>query len=218
MCFTVQRALIYLICFHPPKPSVKKPFCFHISYKETEVKLACLMCLSSRSKSVVEIDHVTSAGAHSLSPQLSCWCIGDNSDGIIFYYYFLTLQDSYFRGLSCQFWILPYSSKVKSLEPLLCFQSCWLNSDVIWSCLLFLKLFKPTYGNNSKLKMTLVIPFFLSVIPFNSLWRMISYFTFGWPVCYCKNQTVCEKLAIFLKSWFFFFYYNGKMLFSEVWI
>lgn len=33
---------------------------------------------------------------------------------------------------------------------------------------------------------------------------MISYFTFGWPVCYCKNQTVCEKLAIFLKVDFFF--------------
>jgi len=97
MLYSIQRALMYLICFHPPKPSVKKPLCFHISYKETGVKLSCLMCLSSHSKSVVEIDHVTSAGAHSLSPQLSCWCIGDNSDVIIFYYYFLTLQDSYFR-------------------------------------------------------------------------------------------------------------------------
>lgn len=72
MLYSIQRALMYLICFHPPKPSVKKPLCFHISYKETGVKLSCLMCLSSHSKSVVEIDHVTSAGAHSLSPQLSC--------------------------------------------------------------------------------------------------------------------------------------------------
>lgn len=33
---------------------------------------------------------------------------------------------------------------------------------------------------------------------------MVSSFTFGWPVCYCKNQTACVKLAIFLKVDFFF--------------
>lgn len=45
--FTAYKELIYLIfVFILPKPSVKKPFCFHICYKETEVKLSCLMGLS----------------------------------------------------------------------------------------------------------------------------------------------------------------------------